>query len=242
MPTARKPDSDRVSPRYQAIVDIAPLSLAVIPWGLLTGSLAIEAGLSPWQAQCMSLLVFAGAAQLASLNMVQIGSPLAAILSTTFVISSRHLLYSAVYRNFALQLKRHQRYLLAFVLTDEMFAVVEEYRKQHGRFHYPYAVTAGFTFWLVWNLASLAGIVLGQVLGDMQAWGFEFAVAAIFIAMVVPAVRSLAILVTVTASGVMMVIAELHSLPNGILIAGLVGMTAGFTTEQLQNLRQRASS
>ncbi|WP_439135700.1 AzlC family ABC transporter permease [Pseudomaricurvus sp.] len=221
--------------RYQAILDIAPLSLAVIPWGLLAGSLAMKTGLSPWQAQCMSLLVFAGAVQLASLNMVQIGSPLAAILGTAFVISSRHLLYSAVYRNFALELPRHQRYLLAFVLTDEMFAIVEAYRKKHGHFDYYYAITAGVTFWLAWNLASLAGILLGQALGDMQAWGFEFAVAAIFIAMSIPGIRSWPTFVTVITSGLVMVGAELHEWPNGILLAGIAGMVAGFATEQALN-------
>ncbi len=225
----------------QAIVDIAPLSLAVIPWGLLAGSLAIETGLSFWQALCMSMLVFAGAAQLASLNLVQLGSPLAAILSTTFVISSRHLLYSAVYRKFALQLPWHQRYLLAFVLTDEMFAVVEQYRQRHGRFHYQYAVVAGFTFWLIWNLASLAGIVLGKILRDMQAWGFEFAVAAIFIAMVVPGIRSLPTLVTVLVSGGVMILAELNHLNNAILLAGISGMLAGFATEQGRRWLQRGS-
>jgi branched chain amino acid efflux pump len=98
----------------RAIRDVLPLAIAVIPWGLLAGSLAIESGLTPLQAQCMSLLVFAGAAQLASLNLIQLASPWIAIFSTTFVISSRHLLYSAVYRQEALKLPRLKRYVLAF--------------------------------------------------------------------------------------------------------------------------------
>ena len=52
----------------KGLMDVMPLTLAVIPWGMLAGSLAIEAGLTSWQAQCMSLFVFAGAAQLASYN------------------------------------------------------------------------------------------------------------------------------------------------------------------------------
>jgi predicted branched-subunit amino acid permease len=55
---------------YQAIIDIFPLSLAVVPWGILCGSLAITVGLTPLQAQLMLLLIFAGATQLAALTMI----------------------------------------------------------------------------------------------------------------------------------------------------------------------------
>ncbi len=145
-----------------ASLDILPLSLAVVPWGILTGSLAIEVGLTALQAQCMSLFVFAGAAQLASLNLLQIASPLVAILSTTFVVSSRHLLYSAVLRDFAQGLPWYKRFPLAFLLTDELFAVAENYRAQSGQFHYAYMIVAGIGFHIAWNLSTLTGIIIAS--------------------------------------------------------------------------------
>ena len=69
---------------YQASVAIFPLCLAVIPWGVLCGSLAIQAGLSPLQAQAMSLFVFAGAAQLAGISLFGVMSPTLPILSSNF--------------------------------------------------------------------------------------------------------------------------------------------------------------
>lgn len=217
---------------WMAFKDMAPLSLAVLPWGLLTGSLAIESGLSPLQAQCMSLLVFAGAAQLASLNLIVLASPLVAIFSTTFVISSRHLLYSAVYRGEALGLSRGRRYLLAFLLTDEMFVINEAFRKKYGYFDYLYAVAAGFVFYLAWNLATLCGIVLGGLLPDMSELGFDFAVAAIFIAMVVPSINSLPVLGAAVVAGVIAVGCELMGASYGILLAGVGGMATGFLLER----------
>lgn len=216
----------------QGVIDILPISVAIIPWGILAGSLAIEAGLSPIQAQCMSLFVFAGAAQLAALNLVQIASPVLAILTSTFVISSRHLLYSAVYRPIALSLSRPRRYLLAFLLTDEMFAVVEAYREKHQVFHYSYAVAAGFSFYIIWNFASLGGILLGVTFGNMTEHGFDFAIAAIFIAMVVPNIKTIATLVSVLVSGSLMVIAEINNIDNSILLAGIGGMICAYLTEK----------
>ncbi len=222
---------------FRSIRDVLPLAIAVIPWGVLAGSLAIETGLTPLQAQCMSLLVFAGAVQLASLNLIQLLSPWIAIFSTTFVISSRHLLYSAVYRQEALKLPRFKRYLLAFILTDEMFVVSENYRKETGAFSYAYAVTAGVVFYVVWNLASCAGIFLGEALGNTDDLGFEFAVAAIFIVMVMPGVTNLPVLGAVLVSAVVAVVSELQGLTYGILLAGLSGMLTGFLLEKWQDKR-----
>ncbi len=217
---------------WRSICDVLPLAIAVIPWGVLAGSLAIETGLTPLQAQCMSLFVFAGAVQLASLNLIQLMSPWIAIFSTTFVISSRHLLYSAVYRQEALKLPRLKRYLLPFILTDEMFVVSENYRKKTGAFSYAYAVTAGLVFYIVWNLATFAGISLGEALGNTEDLGFEFAVAAIFIVMVMPGVTNIPVLGAVLVSAIVAVVSELNGLSYGILLAGLSGMITGFVLEK----------
>jgi branched chain amino acid efflux pump len=215
-----------------ALLDIMPLSLAVIPWGILTGSLAIEVGLTPLQAQCMSLFVFAGAAQLASLNLLQLASPISSILASTFVISSRHLLYSAVFRRFAMSLPWYKRYPLAFLLTDEMFVVAENRRSKMGSFNFQYAVVAGLGFHFIWNVSTFLGIVLGSTINNLSDFGFEFAIAAIFIAMVIPLVKTSATFIAVLTSGVVVAVCEIFQVPNSILIAGVTGMAAGFGVEQ----------
>ena len=70
------------SVKLAAFFDILPLSIAVIPWGILCGSLAIQVGLSPLQSQLMSLLVFAGAAQLSALTLVGASGGIATILGS----------------------------------------------------------------------------------------------------------------------------------------------------------------
>ncbi|WP_420481352.1 AzlC family ABC transporter permease, partial [Aeromonas veronii] len=108
---------------WRATLDILPLSISVIPWGILCGALALQAGLSPLQAQLMSLLVYAGAAQLSATTLFGAGTPLLLIMGSTVVITSQHLLYGFTFRRDVLPLSLRWRASLAFFLTDEMFAV-----------------------------------------------------------------------------------------------------------------------
>lgn len=212
-----------------ATLDILPLALAVVPWGMLCGSLALQSGLSPWQAQFMSLAVFAGAAQLAALGLISGGSGnLTAIVGSTAVVSSRHLLYSAVFRPDVQTLSLCRRLALAFLLTDEMFAVTVAHKRRTGLFSPTYALVSGLVFYLTWNAATLAGILLGSLLGDIDQLGFDFAIAAIFIAMVVPAIESHPTLVAVLVSATLAVLCQLHQVPQGLLLASLAGMAVGY--------------
>lgn len=212
----------------QAIIDVMPLSLAVIPWGILCGSLAIEAGLSAWQAQLMSLLVFAGAAQLSGINLIGAGTTLSGLLNSTAMISSRHLLYSAAHEKDIRDLPWVKRVVFAFFLTDEMFAVVSSYQEKHGTFNYRYAVVAGVTFYAVWNVATLAGIVSAKSIDNIDELGLEFAIAAIFIAMTVPRIKGLPLLMAAVVSGGLAVWFELIHFKHGLMVAGLIGMTVGY--------------
>lgn len=117
---------------WRATLDILPLSISVIPWGILCGALALQAGLSPVQAQLMSLLVYAGAAQLSATTLFGAGTPLLPIMGSTMVITSQHLLYGFTFRRDVLPLSLRWRASLAFFLTDEMFAVALKDRERSG--------------------------------------------------------------------------------------------------------------
>ena len=169
---------------------ILPLCIAVIPWGVLCGTLSIEAGLSGFQAQFMSLIVFAGAAQLAGIAVFGAAGSWLSLLNSTSMIGVRHVLYSASYQAQVRRLPLIKRLLFAFLLTDEMFAVAQAEQLKTGRFDYWYAIVAGFCFYAIWNISTFIGIYTAHLLGDIEQMGFDFAIAAIFIAMVVPILLS----------------------------------------------------
>ncbi|RZM84922.1 branched-chain amino acid ABC transporter permease [Pseudoalteromonas rubra] len=218
--------------KLAAFFDILPLSIAVIPWGILCGSLAIQVGLSPLQSQLMSLLVFAGAAQLSALTLTGASAGIATILGSTAVISSRHLLYSATFRSHAMGLPLHHKMLMAFLLTDEMFAVTENKRKELGYFPLDYALISGATFYAIWNLSTLAGIVAGTSIPNLESLGLEFAIAATFIAMVVPNIQSSPVLVAVLVSACCAVLFHKLEVPNDLLLSALVGMVVGYCLDK----------
>ena len=216
---------------YQASLDVLPLAIAVVPWGILCGSLAIKVGLSPLQAQLMSLLVFAGAAQLASLTLI--GGALTSIFTSTFVISSRHLLYSAVFREHVKKSPFWMRCCIAFFLTDEMFAVTCAYLEKNKLFSHCYALTAGVVFYVIWNIATFVGIHLGQFIPNIENMGLEFAIAATFIAIVIPSIKSKATLLSVVVSGITVLVLSILGSEHALILATLIGMLSGFLSEML---------
>ncbi|WP_047044917.1 AzlC family ABC transporter permease [Vibrio mexicanus] len=226
IPISSSPSSSTLIAR--ATLDVLPLCIAVAPWGVLCGSIAIQVGLTSLQAQLMSLLVFAGAAQLSSLSLVGAASGYLPILSSTFVISSRHLLYSAVFQNRIRTLPWYKRVGFAFFLTDEMFALTESYMDRYKRFSYLYALSTGVVFYLMWNLSTFAGVMLGSYIEGLEHIGLEFAIAATFIAIVIPLIKNLSLLISVVASGLTMLLLEMVDFEMSLIVATVTGMAAGY--------------
>ena len=111
-------------------IEMLPLCVSVIPWGILAGSMAIQAGLTFWQSVGMSTIVFAGAAQLVTLGMIMTGANLFAILVSVFFITSQHFIYGLTLREFVSHLNIKLRLLIGFLLTDELFALSETKNKR----------------------------------------------------------------------------------------------------------------
>lgn len=216
---------------WQGTVAMLPLSVAVLPWGLLAGSFAIDAGLNPLESQALSAILFAGSAQLVATGMFKAGSGLLTMLITTLFITSRHLLYSISMRSKISPLPTRWRLILGFLLTDELFALCGQQNEQ--QFNRWYALGAGLSFYLCWNLATLAGIVAGSYIPALTDLGLEFAVAATFIAIVVPNIKSVPVLVSVIVALVLSVTLNVLQIEGSLMIASIGAMLAGFATEQL---------
>ncbi|MDP5147915.1 AzlC family ABC transporter permease [Shewanella sp. ULN5] len=205
---------------------VMPLTIAVIPWGILAGSLALETGLTGLQSQAMSAIIFAGSAQLVALGMIKAGVGLSGILITTLLITSRHVLYAMAMRHRISPLPLKWRLSLGFLLTDELFAIANQ--GQQHKFDRWFALGGGLTFYLGWNTATFIGIVAGQNIDNLGELGLDFAIAATFIAIVVPSVTKPSVLICVLVSLVLAVVCAVLEIQSGLLIATLTGMFAGY--------------
>ena len=166
------PPSARLRPALQGGVAILPLCLAVVPWGVLAGSMALQSGLTPAQGLGMSAIVFAGASQLVAMGMIKGGAGLLAILLSTFFVTAQHFLYALRLRERIAPLPLRWRLALGFLLTDELFALTGE--QTPARFNRWYALGAGLTFYLCWFLSTLLGIVAAGSAGDLDGYGLDF--------------------------------------------------------------------
>jgi len=220
----------------QGTVAMLPLSIAVIPWGLLAGSYAVESGLTIIESQALSAILFAGSAQLVATGMIKAGASLTTMLLATFFITSRHFLYSVSMRSKVSPLPLRWRLALGYLLTDELFALCgQQSDKQFDRW---YALGAGLSFYLFWNIVTFIGILAGNYIPSMNELGLEFAVAATFIAIVIPNVKTSPVLAAVVASLVIAVTCSYFAIESGLMIASVGGMVAGYLVESLKGAKR----
>ncbi len=166
---------------------MTPLNLAVVPWAILAGSMAVDSGLTFAQSVAMSAMVFAGAAQLVTLGLLNSGAGVITIIVSVFFITSQHLLYGLTLRPHVRPFSPLQRAGIGFLLTDELFAVSVAGRQ---RLSFAYLFGAGLSFYLVWVLVSILGIVLAHSISDLSQLRLDFSVVATLLAIVVPLIKS----------------------------------------------------
>ncbi|HUK66317.1 MAG TPA: AzlC family ABC transporter permease [Anaeromyxobacteraceae bacterium] len=215
--------------------DELPILLGVAPFGMIYGLLALGAGLSPGTAQAMSAIVFAGAAQVVIAQLVHEGSPGLVVVLTVFVVNLRHALYSASVAPYLRRLKAPFKGLLAYLLTDEAYAVaITRYLRDGDRtavspHRHWYYLGAGLTLWACWQVTTAVGIFLGARLPEN--WSLDFTLPLTFIALVVPALKDRASGAAAASAGVVALAALGLPYRLGLIAAALTGVGVGLGVE-----------
>ncbi|HEX7621701.1 MAG TPA: AzlC family ABC transporter permease [Anaerolineales bacterium] len=216
---------------WLGVRDEAPILLGVAPFGLIFGALAIAANISVPVAQAMSSIIFAGASQIIAAQMIGAGTSVLVIILVVFVVNLRHALYSASVAPHVRHLSRSWKILLAYLLTDEAYAVTIRHYNQEGdpvNKHW-YFLGAGLTLWATWQISTALGIFIGAQLP--QSWPLDFVLPLTFIAVVVPALKDKAgVAAAVTAALVGLLTLGLP-LKTGLLIAAFIGILTGLLVE-----------
>lgn len=202
---------------------LAPLWLGVIPFGLAYAVIARDTGLSIIQTQALSMLVFAGSSQFSAVGLLSTGASGLEIVLTTLLLNSRHALYGVSLAR-TLSLSKRQRPVAAFFLTDEAFGIVTAQKDRSFRF----LLGAELSLFMMWNLATFAGFLLGAAVPDPDKLGIDLIFPLAFLALLVPLVRTRVELVVAVVSGCLaFVVAQIA--PGGlpILLTGIGGSLLG---------------
>ncbi|MFO8059059.1 MAG: AzlC family ABC transporter permease [Bacillota bacterium] len=215
----------------RGVSDIAPILLGVMPFGMISGIAAVNAGLSEGTAMLFSVFLFAGASQLAAYQLIGAGAAAFVIIYTTLVINMRFLVYSASIAPFFRPLSTPRKWLYAYMLTDQGYALSVLRLRNHDIIDPQwYYLGVSLPIWITWQVFSLAGIYLGSAIPEQ--WGLDFAIPLTFLAVLVGALESSETVIAAVTGGLVAVAA--HNLPlnlglvAGILAGILAGMTAAF--------------
>ena len=125
---------------------------------------------------------------------------------------------------------------MGFLLTDELFALTSHHDPRS--FDRWYALGVGLTFYILWNVFTFAGIILGSSIPGLANLGLDFSIAATFIALIIPNVRDLPTVVCVVVSLFMSVLLSYLEVEAALILSGLAGMTAGFFCKRYRDICQ----
>jgi 4-azaleucine resistance transporter AzlC len=210
----------------------APLLLGVLPFALVSGVAAVSAGLTIAQAMGMSVIVFAGASQLAALDLLSQNAPILVVVVTAGVINLRMMMYSASIAPHFRSFEARWKALLSYLLTDQAYALaMARFGEDDPVDRKTYYLGIAATLWVVWQLGTVAGVVLGA--GVPESWGLEFAIPLVFIAVLVPALEGRPSVVAGIVAGVIAVAGAGLPLNLGLLVAATVGIVAGVAAEEV---------
>lgn len=208
-----------------------PITLGVVPFGMIYGILALGADLPMSTAQAMSAIIFAGSSQFVAAQLFALSTQGIIIVATVGIINLRHLLYSASIAPYLTDLSPRWKWLLAYLLTDEAYAVtITRFREESSpRYRHWFFLGSGLTLWLSWQLSTAAGIFLGTAVPP--GWSLDFTLALTFIALVVPALKDRASLAAALTAGVISVIVFSFPYKLGLFIASITGILVGLWLE-----------
>jgi 4-azaleucine resistance transporter AzlC len=216
---------------WRGVREEAPILLGVVPFGLIFGTLALDANISIPAAQAMSSIIFAGASQIIAAQMIGGSASILVIILVVFVVNLRHALYSASVAPHVRQLSTRWKILLAYLLTDEAYAVTISHYNKGGdpsKKHW-YFLGAGLTLWSTWQVSTALGIFIGAQLP--QSWPLDFVLPLTFIALVVPALKDKAGIAAAIVAALVGLLTLGFPFKTGLLVAAFIGILTGLLLE-----------
>ncbi|MBE0476032.1 MAG: AzlC family ABC transporter permease [Coriobacteriia bacterium] len=206
--------------------DASPIALGIAPFGLVAGAAVVEAGFEVPEAVGMSLLVNAGAAQLAATALFREGAPLLVAIGTALVVNARFLIYAASIAPVLAPRAGRLRPLLGHMLVDQSYAATMTVGRHRDVDVVPYYAGTWLLLASVWQVTNIAGALGGALVP--AGWSLDFAVPLVFLAMLVPALEERAdteaALATAAAAAFLVPVLPMQT---GLLAAIVTGVVWG---------------
>jgi predicted branched-subunit amino acid permease len=189
--------------------------------------------MSPFQAITMSIVVLAGAAQLAAIDLIGRDALMVVTIGTALVINARFVMYSSSLAPIFRALPGPRKLVVAYLMTDQAYAFsINRFRDNDWQLNerYAYYAGTGLTLWGGWQVSTAAGALLGTAVPE--SWSLDFAVPLVFLALLAPAIRDRADAAAAVAAVVVAVAGTSLPYNSGLLIAAITGIGVGVLFER----------
>jgi predicted branched-subunit amino acid permease len=209
-----------------------PTLFGIAAWGMVVGVAMIKTGLTIPQALGMTLLVFAGSAQLASLPLIVANAPVWVVFATALMVNLRFVIFSALLAPHFARLPWRQRFLLGYISGDMSVALFLQRYPGPGPAPGKLSYLKGLLYpnWAAWQIGSVAGILLGSTVPPQ--WGLGFAGTLAIVCVMLPLVANKAAACGVLVAGAVAVAAFGLPYKLGLLAAVLAGMLTAMAVEE----------
>ena len=205
-----------------------PIFLGYVPLGFAYGVLAVQNNIRAVYAVLFSLLVYAGAGQFIAVGLWGMGASVFSIVFTTFVINLRHVLMSAAVAPWFAPFTRFQQFIIGWGLTDEVFAMHSMAMATGEKARLPLVYAANFTSHSGWVLGTFIGAVAGDFLPDPKLFGLDYALPAMFLALLVPQCKERLYTLAAVLSALLSVILAMYDTGRwNVIIASVITSTIG---------------
>ena len=215
-----------------------PTLFGIGAWGMVVGIAMVKTGLTVPQAIGMTLLAYAGSAQLASLPLIAAHAPVWVIFATALVVNLRFVIFSVLLAPHFAHLPWKQRFGLGYISGDMTVAMfLQRYPSEQpvpGKLSYLKGLMV--PNWFAWQAGSIAGVFLGSTVPP--EWGLGFAGTLAIICITVPLVANSAALCGVLVAGATAVLANGLPYKLGLLAAVVVGMLTAMVVEETLEKRK----
>lgn len=223
-------------------VDMLHFAPGIGAWGIVTGVAMVKSGLSVPLAVLMSLVVYAGSAQLASLPLIAAGAPVWVVWGAALCVNLRFVIFSAQWRVFLEHLPRWQRLGFAFFAADlNLMAFQRAWpsgRREPGQI--AYFIGNAVTGWVVWQATSLTGILLGDAVPT--EWGLGFAGTLAILGLTYGLLRDRVTWTAGIVAGCAAVAAYALPLKLNIAVAIAAAIAVGLMADQAERALRRMGS
>ncbi len=211
--------------------DSLPVLLGVVPFAIICSVAAVSVGLTPFEATGMSFIVFAGASQLAVLQLLGEGAVWLVMVLTAWVINLRFTMYSATLAPYLQDEPLHRKMPFTYILSDQAFGVTmtkfaNELPANPAWYYYGVASA----IWITWIIFAVLGALLGTLIPP--SWGLDFAFPLSFLALMFAAIKDKPTVIAALVGGGTAIITKGLPYNLGLILAATLGIAAGVLVEK----------